>query len=249
MSGIVAIIGMGEVGRPLARILSRTYRCREIDLAPVTIDEPCSVLHVCYPFHTTFVKDTVAYAENYKPRLIIINSTVVPGTTEAVGELAGAAVAYSPVRGKHARMEQDLLRYKKFVAGCDPEVTRAAQEHFANAGFATDTFRNLRIAEVSKLLETTYLGVLVAWSQEIDRIAKANGGDFGDVHSFLEEIDFLPRHIVPGVIGGHCVMPNIALLSQQNPSLFLHAVVESNRRLQEQPASTVAGNPPCLISV
>lgn len=235
-SDLVIIAGLGEVGRPLAQLLSKTYRCCEVDITPVDIGEASSVLHICYPFQIVdFVGTTLRYIEKYKPGLTIINSTVAPGVTELIYQGCGRKpTAYSPVRGKHARMRQDMLRYKKFVAGCDADSTAAAVSHFEHAGFTTGTFPSPRVAEVSKLLETSYLGVLVGWAQEVERIAGMYGGRFSDVNAFLEEIDFLPSHIFPGIIGGHCVMPNIQILQQHSSSLFLQAVVESNHVKQEQ---------------
>lgn len=234
--GLVIIVGMGQVGRPLAQILSRTFRCANVDVEPVEINEPCSVLHLCIPFQIEdFLGTTLDYIEKYQPALLIVNSTVAPGTTRKIYEASGhAPVAYSPVRGKHARMVDDLLRYRKFVAGCDDRVTGEAVHHFGLAGFRTDTFRNPEIAELGKLLETTYLGVLTGWAQEVERLAAQYGATFDEVNAFVKEIDFLPSHIFPGHIGGHCVMPNIKILLQQFKSQFLVAVLESNCRKQRE---------------
>jgi UDP-N-acetyl-D-mannosaminuronate dehydrogenase len=170
----------------------------------------------------------------------MIHSTVAPGTTRQVRERApGRALVYSPVRGKHARMEADMLRYKKFVAGFDTKTVELAQRHLREAGFQTDTFRTPDIAELSKLLETTYFGVLIGWAQEMERLAAQYDGGYDEVISFIKEIDFLPSHIFPGQIGGHCVMPNIAILRKQVTSDFLEAVVHSNeakaRELETEP--------------
>lgn len=228
--GKVVVLGMGEVGQPLFRILSRKFDCVAVDIDPVEIKEPCAMLHVCYPFWVPdFVATTARYIEKYKPRLTMIHSTVAPGTTRKIHEtLPGRAIVYSPVRGKHARMEADMLRYKKFVAGSDPEAVEEAQQHLRQAGFQTDTFRTPDIAELSKLLETTYFGVLIGWAQEVERLAARYDGGFDDVVSFIKEVDFLPSHIFPGLIGGHCVMPNIAILRTHFKSDFLEAVVNSN---------------------
>jgi UDP-N-acetyl-D-mannosaminuronate dehydrogenase len=233
---LTVIVGMGEVGKPLALILGRAYRCCEVDLAPVEISEPCEVLHICYPFQIRdFLGTTQHYIDRYNPKLTIINSTMAPGTTDAIYQACGRRpTAYSPVRGKHTRMEADMLRYRKFVAGCDQAATDAASAHFIGAGFKTATFPSARIGELSKLLETTYFGVLIGWAQEVERLAQQHGAQFADINAFIEEIDFLPAHIFPGVIGGHCVMPNIAILQQQYASKFLQAVVESNQQKIKQ---------------
>ena len=242
-NSVVVVAGMGEVGRPLLRILSKRFECVGVDIQPVDIGQPCSVMHVCYPFRSSnFIETTVSYVDKYRPTLTIINSTVAPGTTRKVQEVVGdRAVAYSPVRGKHARMEADMLRYKKFVAALHPDALQHAQDHFHQVGFQTATFRTPELAEISKLIETTYLGVLIAWAQEAERFAAVYDGSFEEVKVFIEEIDFLPSHIFPGYIGGHCVIPNIAILQTQFRSKFLDTIVESNELKRQQSLTATAG--------
>ena len=240
--GTVVVVGLGEVGKPLLSILSKVYNCVGVDVAPVNPVGPCSVLHVCYPYEIPdFIGTTTEYMAKYRPRLTIVHSTVGPGTTRKVIETTpGASIAYSPVRGKHARMEVDMLRYKKFVGASRPEVAKFAVEHLEQAGFKTALFRTSEIGELSKLLETTYLGLLVAWTQEVERFAMRYGASSEEVNAFIEEIDFLPSHIFPGHIGGHCVMSNIAILRSQFDSRFLDAIVESNELKRRQLLQAVA---------
>jgi len=234
--GIIVVAGMGEVGRPIYEILSEKFESVGVDIQPVDVAEPCNVLHICYPFQIRdFVGTTAAYIDRYEPALTIIHSTVAPGTTRKVQEAVGARlVAFSPVRGKHARMKADMLHYKKFVAAPCQEAVEPALAHLTEAGFQTATFRTVELAELSKLVETTYFGILIAWAQEMERWAELYGGSFDDANAFIKEIDFLPSHIFPGEIGGHCVMPNIAILKTQLQSSFLDAVLESNQLKQEQ---------------
>jgi UDP-N-acetyl-D-mannosaminuronate dehydrogenase len=244
-SPVVVVVGLGEVGRPLFNLLSTAYDCVGVDLAPVHIDRPCSVLHLCIPYQIRdFIGVCADYVAKYQPQLTVLHSTIAPGTTRALQEAtASDRVVFSPVRGKHARMESDMLRYKKFVAASTPEIAAEAAAHFENAGFQTATFPTLEVGEVSKLVETTYLGILVGWAQEIERFAIRYGGASEDVTAFLDEIDYLPHNIFPGFIGGHCVMPNIAILRSHLQSNFLDAVVESNEQKQKQlqRATAVAG--------
>jgi len=231
---VVIVVGQGEIGKPLQKILSRTQQCVGVDIEPVEVAGPCSTMHICYPYQIPdFVGTTVAYIRKYRPELTIIHSTVVPGTTRRVYEESGARLAYSPARGKHVRMEEDLLRYKKFVAGTDDISTTLALEHFTAAGFCTDHFRTPEIGELAKLIETTWLAILIGWAQEVERFAESYGASFEEVNAFIREIDFLPSHIFPGRIGGHCVMPNIELLQQRIQSQFLDTVVLSNAKKEQ----------------
>src|SRR5262249_45303689 len=135
--GKVIVVGMGEVGRPLFNILSKCFDCIGVDIEPVELTAPCSTLHVCYPYQIAdFTGVTAQYIEKYRPKLTVINSTVAPGTTRGIQERVGALpVVYSPVRGKHARMEADLLHYTKFVAGFVADAVELALAHFRAAGF------------------------------------------------------------------------------------------------------------------
>ena len=141
-----------------------------------------------------------------------------------------------PGAGKHARMQEEMLRYRKFVSAPQPAARVAALDHLKQAGFQTVTMATPEVAELAKLLETTYLGVLIAWTQEMERLATQYGGTFSEVNHFVEEVGYLPSHIYPGAIGGHCVLPNIDLLRSRVDSQFLDLVVESNNlKTQLQP--------------
>jgi UDP-N-acetyl-D-mannosaminuronate dehydrogenase len=237
---VVIVVGRGEIGAPLLEILSRSHTCVGVDIAPVEVQQPCSVMHVCYPFQIPdFIGTTVAYVRKYAPALVVINSTVTPGTTRQVAEAAGVPVVYSPVRGKHVRMREDLLKYAKFVGGDDASAVTAAEQHFAKAGFKTARFPSAEAGELAKLVETTWLGVLVAFAQEAERFAAEYGMTYEDLRAFIAEVDFLPHHIFPGVIGGHCVMPNIALLKQKFRSEMLDAIERANERKKAAESTAV----------
>ena len=109
----VVVVGLGEVGKPLFEIIKSHHDVTGVDITPPTEKiGAVDVLHVCYPFQIKdFVGETARYIELFRPKLTVINSTVGVGTTREVAERTGAAVVNSPVRGKHARMQQELLVY------------------------------------------------------------------------------------------------------------------------------------------
>jgi UDP-N-acetyl-D-mannosaminuronate dehydrogenase len=232
----VVVVGLGEVGKPLYALVSQYQETAGVDIEPVVIEAGVDVLHICYPFQVKdFVAETVRYIDRYKPSLTVINSTVAVGTTRAIEERVQSPVVNSPVRGKHARMLQDMQKYTKFVGATDPAAGRRAAQHFESLGLKTKVLSSPEATELAKLTETTYFGVMIAWAQEVERYCDKCGADYDQVVSFYEEIGFFPPvKYFPGVIGGHCVMQNIEILSGANPTMLLETIKASNEMKVER---------------
>jgi UDP-N-acetyl-D-mannosaminuronate dehydrogenase len=235
MNGVdtVAVVGLGEVGKPLFEILSGRHRAFGIDVS--SRDElagiDIGVLHICYPFEIAdFVAETARYISKFRPALTIVHSTVAAGTTRAIAKRTGTPVVHSPVRGKHARMAQELQRYTKFVGALDQASGSRAAEHLESAGMGTRVLFPPEATELAKLTETTYFGLLISWAQEVERYCDQLGVSYDEVVSFYREIKYLPPvTYFPGIIGGHCVMPNIKILNRNWSSELLDAIESSNR--------------------
>jgi len=229
----VVIAGLGEVGKPLLDLVSKHHEAIGVDISPpvVRVDK-VDILHVCYPFAIKdFIGETARYMELFKPALTIVNSTVAVGTTRAIAERTGASVVNSPVRGKHARMLEQLQTYTKFVGALDPASGRRAAEHFESMGLNTKILSAPEATELAKLSETTYFGLLIAWAQEVERYCDRAGQAYEEVASFYDEISFFPAvKYFPGIIGGHCVLPNIDILRKFDDSTILKAIDESNQK-------------------
>ncbi len=252
----VLVVGQGEVGKPMAEILSSVYRVVTKDIDPLNLSEPVGVMHICYPYRgADFVGTTIDYISQYGPALTVIHTTVPPGTTRAVEYRSHQPVAYSAVRGKHSAMVKDILSFTKYVSAIKQEPLQQATDHLSRAGMRVKSFSSPEALELAKLQETTYFGLLIAWAQEVERYCKKLGLDYNEVMQLTEEVDYLPSVIFqPGFIGGHCVMPNIELLETIRPSPFLEVIKQSNaikarewleagRRLEERliPKASKAG--------
>jgi UDP-glucose 6-dehydrogenase len=242
------IVGLGEVGSALAEVLKLAGPVLLHDVKPVDISEAVGVMHICFPYYNAeqFQNAAHSYIRRFNPALVIINSTVVPGTTRDITHSTGIPIAYSPVRGKHVRMAEDLLRYTKFVSSLTAAVTRQAEEHFQAVGIKTDTMDCPESLELAKLAETTYFGLQITFAQELSRFASRMGANYLEAITFFEEIDFLPgKAYLPGFIGGHCVIPNIHLLRRVVASPLLQAMLESNelRRRELEQAKTSEPDP------
>jgi len=206
------VVGVGEVGEPLAEVLERRMPVLRLDLEPRDLADQIDVMHICFPFHNSaqFTAAVVDLIRRFDPHLTIINSTVAPGTTVAVARAAGRPICYSPVRGKHAEMAKALLHYVKFVAGTEARAVDAAVEHFNAVDMKIRRVSTPDTLELAKLAETTYFGLCIAFAQELKRYAQVTGASYDEAVRFFEEVEFLPRQTYfPGIIGGHCVIPNI----------------------------------------
>jgi UDP-N-acetyl-D-mannosaminuronate dehydrogenase len=226
----VAVVGLGEIGKPLFELVSRYHNAVGIDISPVERIEQVDLLHICYPFQITdFIGETARYIALYRPSLTIINSTVAIGTTRTIAEQTRTAVVNSPIRGKHAHMLEEMQTYTKFVGAVDTRAGEQAVKHFESLGLKTKLLASPEATELAKLTETTYFGLLVAWAQEVEWYCAKWGEDYDDVVSFYEEISFFPPvKYFPGIIGGHCVMPNIEILNKSDYSPILAAIQASN---------------------
>jgi UDP-N-acetyl-D-mannosaminuronate dehydrogenase len=230
------VVGLGEIGKPLKEVLGEVYPVIGRDIDPVEITGRIGVLHICYTYQISdFVETTASYIREYEPELTIIHSTLVPGTMRKIFDRVGGLVAYSPIRGKHTRMRQELMTYTKFIAGATPEAGQRAGEYLKGAGFKVRQVSTCESLELAKIVETTYFGLLIAWAQEVERYCVALGANYDEAMMLTDEVNYLPSVIFqPGFIGGHCVMPNIQLLETVCPSTFLDLIKESNERKKNE---------------
>jgi UDP-N-acetyl-D-mannosaminuronate dehydrogenase len=233
----VLVIGLGEVGMPIYKMLyaSGQFYVYGLDLKqPDSIlpaERKADILHICIPCSDAkrFIDAVCDYVCEYEPKLLIIHSTVPPLTTRMIWEEIRRVcphVAHSPVRGVHFQMLEDMQTYKKFVGGATPEGGREAFNHLINVGFNCQLMRNS-----TKLFETSYAATVIAMFQEMQRISKQFGADFFDIIDIFIDTHKhrLDRPIYhPSVIGGHCLMPNIVLLNQSTNSVLFKWVERSN---------------------
>ena len=250
----VLVVGLGEVGLPLYELLKECgkflvygfdideEKMREVGQSRSGLPSEVDVMHVCIPCFSRdeFVDVVVGYVERFKPKLVIINSTVPPGTTQKVHGRCDCHVAHSPVRGVHKSLEHmkwELKRWTKYVGGADAEATEVSRKHFEKIGLRTKVLKSCAETELAKLFETTYRAWMIVCFQEMHRISRHFGADFDNVVDFLEDthrVRFDRPVMFPDIIGGHCLIPNTELLLKSYDSEFLRLILESNEKRKEE---------------
>ena len=251
----VLLIGLGEIGHTLFELFNQKkdyFAVYGLDLdetkmlelgqsknkVPRTVD----TLQVCLPCGTPdkFIQIVAGYVSEYKPKLIINNSTVPPGTTLKVADKCNCLVVHSPSRGVHINAEHmmwEMKRWPKYVGGATPEAAEAAKAHFEKLGLKVKLLKSCRETELAKVFETTYRAWMITCFQEMHRISRAFGADFNETVDFLEDTHrqrFDRPVMFPGVIGGHCLIPNTELLLKSYDSDMLRLILESNEKRKEE---------------
>ena len=225
------ILGMGEVGQTLFDLLvDRKFDCVGIDLD----DSKCKkyseneviknpeYLHVCLPGELTGFTDIVLNWINKikNIQVVIIHSTVKPGTTKIIQEKLSIPILFSPVRGVHKRFLNDIKKYTKFISfdgiEIDPKIKTDLENRFEKIEWMSTT----KTAELAKILvDTTYYGWLINYAQITKMICEKENVDFDEMWKFADEIHEnlgnRPK-MFPGIIGGHCVIPNLDLVEYEN---------------------------------
>jgi len=243
----ILIVGIGEIGSALYEIIRGVYpqvEAYDKKWGERTLPENVDVTHICYPYSETFVEDTVGYVERTNPQLLIIESTVLPGTTNTVAsKLKGTRthVVHSPVRGRKADgFKFCFYNYTKFIGPVDKAGGEMADDYYKSLGFKTYICKSPLETEFAKIINLSYFAVILGWNQEMRRIGLKYKLKLDDVFNFLEttttESGFrFPRPIYDGKpIGGHCIIPAVKILKQKFNSKFLDAVLESNKKRMEE---------------
>ena len=138
---IVLVVGLGEVGRSIYGILKDSEkffvygfdvdRTKMREINQENIPKTIKIMHICFPCfkQNEFISRVQRYKAKYKPHLIIINSTIPPGTTEKINKQNGYSVVHSPIRGMHKDLQimiRDLKFWTKYIGGKNKESSEKA---------------------------------------------------------------------------------------------------------------------------
>lgn len=211
------IIGAGEIGKSLYEVFKphhETY-IRDIDNLEI---EGIEVLNICYPYSKNFVKITKEYIKQYKPKVVIIHSTVKPGTAKLLNAV------HSPCHGKHPNLAEGIKTFVKYVGGDNIFSVYLADKFLKQAGIKTKLVANSKTAELSKIFCTSYYGWNILFMKEMAKICEKEEVPFQEVYTdwnWLYNLGYqqlkspqFQRPVldpIPGNIGGHCVVQNCDL--------------------------------------
>ena len=232
------VAGIGEIGKSILKLLAKDNVVVGFDLNPDLMDKrkferyqklKTSFLHIAIPVTGKFTNNVLNLCKKFQPECIVIHSTIKPGTTEKLQEKLSIPVIYSATRGIHKRMAYDLKRYTKFfvISANAPRGKWASSKYVQSmkrCGIKTKKMSKPETLELAKIIcDTSYFGWLINYAQISNLISIQYGVDYDEMWSFADEIQkFLGNRpkMFPGIIGGHCVIPNVDLIDNQKLNLI-----------------------------
>ena len=228
------VSGLGEIGMPIYRIISKVEPTVGYDLNQKLMNKKkfaqyknleTSFLHICIPYTKNFQKNIISLNKKFQPDCIVIHSTISPYTTELLQKKLKVPIIYSATRGIHKRMEKDINRYTKFFsiynwAPNSKWAIKSFSSIMKKAGIKTKKMSSPLVLELAKIVvDTSYYGWLINYAQLSNIIAIKNKVNYDEMWSFSDEIHKnlgnRPK-MFPGFIGGHCVIPNLELIKEDS---------------------------------
>lgn len=229
------IVGYGEIGQAIAQLV-QDYKY--IDVSTSKSDyKDVEVMHICFPYSKSFVDDVKEYKRAYKPKHIVIYSTVPIGTTK---QIPGAV--HSPIEGRHPKLYDSISKMERWIGANSKAEARYFWDYFG--GSSQDGGLELSVfsvddsdhTEALKLMSTAEYGVNLVFADYKAKVAKRIGMNYELTKLWNEEYNCLylelnmpkfQKYVLDapnGHIGGHCVVPNAKLLNEQIPNELLEMI-------------------------
>ena len=159
-----------------------------------------------------------------KGTLVVIESTVAPGTTQFVvqpilerksGLKAGRdfCLAYSYERVMPGRLLDYIMNLPRIVGGVDEKSRDKAAQLYKKIVKAKILSTDILTAETSKTIENAYRDVNIAFANEMAMACESLGIDVYEVRGLINSR--AERHMhMPGIgVGGHCLPKDTWLLN------------------------------------
>jgi len=201
------VVGLGEIGNPILKLLkNRNFKVDGYDICIIKSKKFLNkeskyyeVIHICIPDSDDFVDKVIKYGR--LTDFIIIHSTVEPGTTEKINSKAKARVIYSPIRGVHNDMYDQIEWFSKFYASNEREIK--FEKRFPKC-IRVDDSKKL---ENSKINQLKYYGLNIAFRKFIDSKSPMYWEFFIELH---QKFGIYPiMYNDEKQISGHCILENM----------------------------------------
>ncbi|MBM4444745.1 MAG: nucleotide sugar dehydrogenase [Chloroflexi bacterium] len=227
----------------------------DVDVVLIDVQTPTDESHT--PMYQSLEEASRQVGKHLRAgMLIIVESTVAPGTTEHVvkpileevsglpaGLPQGFGLCFSYERVMVGRLIHNVREYPKIVGAMDEASRHMAVELYRSIVRAPVCGTDILTAEVAKTVENAYRDVQIAFANEVALLCESMGTD---VHEVRELVNGLPNdasaphanpvrnmHLPGAGVGGHCLPKDTWLL--------MHGYDRYGRSKQQYPPSVLAG--------
>lgn len=234
---------------------------KDSDIILIDVQTPTDEKHI--PQYESLKEVSHIVGQYLTPgKLVIIESTVAPGTTEYLvkpileiesglkaGLPDGFGLCFSYERVMVGRLIHNIREYPKIVGGIDKASTNLAMDMYrsiVNGGvYGTDPIT----AEVSKTVENAYRDVQIAFANEVALLCESLGIDVYNVRKYVNGLPDDPSmphanpvrnmHFPGAGVGGHCLPKDSWLLMYGyhrfggSQSGYPASILEDARRLND----------------
>jgi UDPglucose 6-dehydrogenase len=187
-----------------------------------------------------------AKALNKKNYIVVIKSTIPPGTTEKLNNIyVNLDIVFNPEFLTEANAVNDYKNQNRIVIGGERPSSTKVKQVFAKAFPKVPIIKtSSTIAEMIKYVTNTFLATKVSFANEMYQICQGLAIDYDKVIEYARYDDRLGNShwSVPGPdgdfgFGGHCFPKDIAALQyvskQMNvDSTVLNAAIEKNTQVR-----------------
>jgi hypothetical protein len=196
------------------------------------------IVMICFPFTDKFVNEIAEIESKFEFTYMLIESSISPFILNNLRlNYDKHTYIHSPCRGTHPDLVKHLHQFVKFVApvnSLQELETRIFASHFYPLlNIRYDLFHCSDETAMAKIVNTTWYAMEIAFSIQMKQFCDIYGLDFNEVYVksmatdkigriynlteggryMCKEEDRIDRPVMrPGIIGGHCCMPNIELL-------------------------------------
>ena len=206
------------------------------------------------PVYTAFEKVIEVIGKGLEAGdLVIIESSVPPGTTESIAkpileDTSGLKaekdfyLAYSPERVYIGRAVEDIeKRYPKIIGGVGARSLKLAADFYKRiAAKGVITMKSTTAAEFEKLAEGVYRDVNIALANELALAAMSLGVDYYEIREAANTQPYCNLHLPGPGVGGACIpiypyfLSNVLLKHG-----FVAEIIRLARRINEYMPSIV----------
>ena len=235
----IGIIGQGFVGSAIREGLKPFYTCYTYDLDPSKcqhrheqVVNSSDIIFVCVPTpmmksgqcDTRILEGAIQNidktVDKEKSPILVIKSTVPPGTTERLGDLTRLDVCFSPEFLTEANSINDFKNQTRIIIGGPRPSTGVIKQMFRKAFPDIPIIKTgAKTAEMVKYFTNCFLATKVTFANEMFDICTSANIDYDKVCEYaLYDTRIGRTHLaVPGPdgdrgFGGHCFPKDLAAM-------------------------------------